>query len=79
MQAIFDKIAIEKGIEVGGIFSDITNPETHEVRIRDFVQKLVHLVPTLAEERLFETCRVLDIDGSGTITLDEFLEFFGHL
>jgi hypothetical protein len=22
---------------------------------------------------------VLDVDGSGTISLDEFLEFFGHL
>jgi Ca2+-binding EF-hand superfamily protein len=43
------------------------------------VQKLVHLVPALTEEELFKTCRVLDVDGSGTISLDEFLEFFGHL
>lgn len=79
LQEIFDRIAVEKGIEVGGIFADITHPETQEVQIRDFVQKLVHLIPSLTEEELFKICRVLDVDGSGTISLDEFLEFFGHL
>ena len=41
--------------------------------------KLVRLDDTLSEEDLYQCCRVLDADGSGTITLDEFLEFFGHL
>jgi Ca2+-binding EF-hand superfamily protein len=61
------------------IFADITHRDTQEVRIRDFVAKLVRLDPGLVEEDLFKCCRVLDADGSGTITLDEFLEFFGQL
>jgi len=31
----------------------------------------------LSEDELFKCCKVLDNDGSGTITLDEFLEYFG--
>lgn len=41
--------------------------------------KLLRLDPSLVEENLFKCCRVLDADGSGTITLDEFLEYFGDL
>jgi len=79
LQAIFDTIQKNQGKNVEHIFADITHPETQEVRIRDFVAKLVRLDPDLVEEDLFKCCRVLDADGSGTITLDEFLEFFGHL
>jgi Ca2+-binding EF-hand superfamily protein len=43
------------------------------------VAKLVRLDNGLVEEDLFKCCRVLDADGNGTITLDEFLEFFGQL
>lgn len=40
---------------------------------------MIRLDGTLVEEDLFKCCRALDADGSGSITLDEFLEFFGHL
>ena len=43
------------------------------------MSKLTRLDPTLSEDELFKCCRTLDNDGSGTITLDEFLEFFGDL
>lgn len=79
LQAIFDMIQKNQGKNVEHIFVDITNPDTQEVKIRDFVAKLVRLDPSLNEDDLFKCCRVLDADGSGTITLDEFLEFFGHL
>jgi len=32
---------------------------------------------THTPEVLYKTCRVLDDDNSGTISLDEFLNFFG--
>jgi len=79
LQAIFDRIRENQGKDVLHIFADITCRETQEVKIRDFVGKLVRLDPSLEEEDLFKCCRVLDADGSGTITLDEFLEFFGDL
>jgi len=47
------------------------------VRIRDFVAKLARLDPSLGEDELYKCCSVLDRDGNGSITLDEFLEFFG--
>jgi hypothetical protein len=77
LQQIFDRIRESQGKDVAHIFADITNLETQEVKIRDFVAKLVRLEPSLGEEELYKCCRVLDNDGSGTITLDEFLEFFG--
>ena len=79
LQAIFDKIKENQGKDVAHIFADITDRETQEVKIRDFVTKLIRLDPTLVEEDLYKCCRVLDNDGSGTITLDEFLEFFGTI
>lgn len=79
LQEIFDRIRENQGKDVLHIFADITHRDTQEVQIRDFVAKLVRLDPSLVEEDLFKCCRVLDADGSGTITLDEFLEFFGQL
>lgn len=43
------------------------------------MQKLVRLDSSLNEEALYRCTRALDADGSGTITLDEFLEFFGQV
>ena len=40
---------------------------------------MVRLDPSLSESDLFKCCQTLDADGSGTITLDEFLEFFGDV
>lgn len=79
LQEIFDRIRENQGKDVLHIFADITDRDTQEVKIRDFVAKLVRLDSSLVEDDLFKCCRVLDADGSGTITLDEFLEFFGHL
>lgn len=53
------------------------NKETQEVKIRDFVSKLLRMDPSLNEDKLYQCTRALDADGSGTITIDEFLEFFG--
>jgi hypothetical protein len=60
------------------IFGDITNSEG-EVKIKDFVLKLLRLDKSLVEEDLFRCCRTLDADGSGTISIDEFLEYFGEI
>ena len=37
LQAIFDMIQKNQGKNVEHIFVDITNPDTQEVKIRDFV------------------------------------------
>jgi len=79
LQLIFDSIRENQGKDVLHIFADITDRDTQEVKVRDFVAKLVRLDPNLVEEDLYKCCRVLDNDGSGTITLDEFLEFFGTI
>ena len=39
----------------------------------------MRLDASLNEESLYRCTRALDADGSGTITLDEFLEFFGQV
>jgi Ca2+-binding EF-hand superfamily protein len=76
---IFEKIQDTQGKSVADIFADITNRDTAEVKIRDFVAKLMRLDPSLNEDNLYKCTRILDVDGSGTITLDEFLEFFGSV
>lgn len=79
LHGIFETIRVNQGKDVVHIFADITNRDTQEVQIRDFVAKLMRLDPSLEEDNLYKCCRALDGDGSGTITLDEFLEFFGSI
>lgn len=47
--------------------------------IRAFVHKLIKLDNSLNEEELYETCAVLDEDGSGDISKKEFLNAFGQI
>jgi Ca2+-binding EF-hand superfamily protein len=77
LRQIFEKIRENQGKDVLHIFADITDRDTQEVKIRDFVAKLLRLDPTLGEDELYKACRALDNDGSGSVSLDEFLEFFG--
>jgi Ca2+-binding EF-hand superfamily protein len=41
------------------------------------VNRLCELDFTLQRDMLFETLAAMDEDGSGSISLDEFLNFFG--
>ena len=43
------------------------------------MNKLVKLDKTLNVDDLYRICRVLDSDNSGSISLDEFLDFFSSL
>lgn len=43
------------------------------------MNKLVRLDKTLNIDDLYRICRVLDSDNSGSISLDEFLDFFSSL
>ena len=43
------------------------------------VERLCQFDPSQKRDQLTETCKVLDEDGSGSITLDEFLNFFGSV
>ena len=49
------------------------------MRIRDFVQKLALMDQTQKLEDLFHMTSVLDKDGNGLITIDEFLYYFQQL
>lgn len=49
------------------------------MRIRDFILKLAQLDNTQKVDDLFQVCIHLDADGSGDISLDEFLHYFEHL
>lgn len=40
LRKIFDALRENQGKDVATIFAGITNPETQEVKIRDFVTKL---------------------------------------
>lgn len=53
--------------------------QTQEVSIRNLVDHLCELDSTLTRHDLFETVINLDEDGSGNISLDEFLTFFGQV
>jgi Ca2+-binding EF-hand superfamily protein len=79
LRKIFDGLRENQGKDVAAIFAGITHPDTQEVKIKDFVAKLARQDPTLREDDLYKCCSVLDRDGNGSITLDEFLEFFGDV
>jgi len=51
----------------------IIDRNTEEVKIASLVQELKEIDPELSVELLFHTCRALDVDSSGSISLDEFL------
>ena len=51
--------------------------QTGEILIKAFVEKLYALDNSLTKSELYTTCHHLDEDGSGSISLDEFISFFG--
>ena len=79
LKLIFEKIQETQGKTVHDIFADIMNRDNEEVKNRDFVAKLMRLDPSLDEGNLHKCVQQLDVDSSETITLDEFLEFFGDV
>jgi len=52
------------------------DPETQDIHIKAFVEKIYSIDQTQSKAELFTTCHHLDEDGSGTISLDEFIAFF---
>lgn len=51
--------------------------EDQEIGVMDLVEKLCSFDPTQTKGKLISVVRALDEDGSGSISLDEFLNHFG--
>jgi hypothetical protein len=79
LKGVFKNIIDRTGKTVFDIFRDITNKDTQSIKIRDFVLKLTQLDPSQKLDQLFQVCIVLDEDGNGQISLDEFLNYFEHV
>ena len=76
LRQLFDKIKQERGRNMQTIFMDLLDRDTEEIKIKDFVE---HMLMLCDEPRanLYKIMQSLDADNSGTISLDEFLDFFG--
>jgi Ca2+-binding EF-hand superfamily protein len=59
------------------IFLELVDRDTEEISIKDFVEYLDGMKVEMPKDKLYKIMRTLDTDGSGTISLDEFLNFFG--
>ena len=59
------------------IFLELVDRDTEEIALKPFVEYLVNLDVEMSKDNLYRIMRTLDTDGSGTISLDEFLNFFG--
>jgi Ca2+-binding EF-hand superfamily protein len=58
------------------IFMDLLDHDTEEIKIKDFVDHMLLLCDE-PRKSLLGIMTALDADNSGTISLDEFLDFFG--
>jgi Ca2+-binding EF-hand superfamily protein len=58
------------------IFMDLLDHDTEEIKIKDFVEHMLLLCDE-PRKNLQNIMMALDADNSGTISLDEFLDFFG--
>ena len=76
---MFKNIINNTGKTIFDIFADITNKESGSIKIKDFILKLAQLDNTQNIDDLFQVCIVLDSDGNGDISFDEFLHYFEHL
>jgi hypothetical protein len=55
---------------------DLLDHDTEEIKIKDFVEHMLMLCDE-SRRSLMTIMTALDADNSGTISLDEFLDFFG--
>jgi hypothetical protein len=76
---VFKNIITNTGKTIFDIFADITNKQSGSIKIKDFILKLAQLDNTQNIDDLFQVCIVLDSDGNGDISFDEFLHYFEHL
>jgi|LakMenEpi03Aug12_release.lakeMendotaPanAssembly.Ray.scaffolds.fasta_scaffold463029_2 hypothetical protein len=58
---------------MSSIFKETMNPLTQEIPVKRFVETLVRLGSPASSDILTKTCRVLDRDNSGAISLDEWI------
>ena len=58
---------------MSSIFKETMNPLTHEIPIKGFIETLVQLGSPESKDTLYKTCRALDRDNSGAISLDEWI------
>ena len=77
LRQIFDTIKKKLGKDPEFVFQETVDRATGDIPIKAFVEKLYSLDQSQAKADLYRTCHHLDGDGSGTISLDEFLSFFG--
>ena len=47
--------------------------QTEEIKLKEFVQRVTLLDGSMSEGDLWKVCRVLDQDGNGSISLQEFM------
>ena len=76
---MFKTIITTTGKTIFDIFADITNKQSGSIKIKDFILKLAQLDNTQKVDDLFQVCIVLDSDGNGDISFDEFFHYFEHL
>ena len=76
LREIFDRIKKKQGKDPDFVFRETVDPETGDIKIRSFVDMIFQLDQTIAKHDLFKMCQQLDEDGSGSISLDEFIALF---
>jgi Ca2+-binding EF-hand superfamily protein len=79
LRGIFDSLKTNKGKDMSTIFLDLLDRDSEEIEIRHFVNHLMDLEVDIERDHLYKIMRTLDADGSGSISLDEFLNFFGMI
>jgi hypothetical protein len=76
LRKLFDKVKRERGRSMQAIFMELLDHDTEEIKIKDFVEHMLLLCDE-PRKNLQNIMMSLDADNSGTISLDEFLDFFG--
>lgn len=76
LRSIFDDLKTNKGKTMASIFDELLDRDSEEIKVRAFVDQLCHLEVGVERDQLWKIMHTLDQDGSGTISLDEFISFF---
>jgi hypothetical protein len=77
LRIVFEQIKTQRGKDIIEVFQESIDRETGDIPLRVFVEKLLTLDPTLNKDQLYRTCHQLDEDNSGSISIDEFISYFG--
>lgn len=72
LKKIFEVIRQKQGKDVSIIFAELID-ENQEISCKGLVDKLIEFDPNQSRSKLIGVVRALDQDGSGAISLDEFL------